>query len=146
MKQFISKPATSICKLVEQCKTEGSVKPTEDVVINSLDARFQCGMHPRNWCDNLDSAYKCSSFEKCLLAWSETSFKYVLKPQVEEVGLNEGELNEEKTCGFCIFLFNKLQSILQQNATEVDVQQYLEGACSLLPTKDEADIVNNIAP
>lgn len=68
-----------------------------------------------------------------------TSSAYHLKPQDSLEA--EPNVAGEKTCGFCIFLFNKLHEVLEQNQTEIDIEQYLLGACALLPTKDEANKV-----
>ena len=65
--------------------------------------------------------------------------KNPLKPQDSlEAKLNVGS---EKTCGFCLFLINRLHDVLQQNQTEVDIEQYLLSACALLPTKNESNKV-----
>lgn len=136
-------PATSICRLLEQCKPKqlidhgGLVAGRNDGDV-AFDARFDCGLHPRHHCDNLESAHKCSSFETCMRNWIQPGYQYVLNVQQSSV---DAELTSQKTCGFCIFLFNKLHSALELNETEVDVEQYLMGACSLLPTKGETDMV-----
>lgn len=109
----------------------------------AVDARFECGLHPRHHCDSLETAQKCSSFDRCLREWTKQDNKYVLNVEQQSSGLlgNDEQLGEKKTCGFCIFLFNKLHAALELNETEIDIEQYLEGACSLLPTKGEADLV-----
>ena len=49
---------------------------------------------------------------------------------------------DQRTCGFCVFVFTKLQSIIQQNSTEANIKSYLESACSILPSKAETENVN----
>lgn len=97
------------------------------------DNRFKCGLHPRNWCDSLETSKRCDSFENCLAKWSKTAIKYKSK-EIDSAKSPE-MVNSQKTCGFCIYVFNKLQQALQQNETEVEIRDYLEGACTLLPTE-----------
>lgn len=125
-------PASTICKLLDQCKAKETNKEEQD---EGFDHRFKCGVHPRQRCDTLDNAKRCSTFDKCMSQW--TSSAYHLKPQDSLEA--EPNVAGEKTCGFCIFLFNKLHEVLEQNQTEIDIEQYLLGACALLPTKDEAN-------
>lgn len=126
----------AICKLLSQCDDEHfSEEKTNDQsqVEYKYDSRFKCGIHPRNWCDNLETAKRCDSFETCLTKWS--SLKYKLKESLKET-----KDNSERTCGFCTFIFQKLQQTLQQNSTEVNVKDYLEGACTLLPAQNLTEL------
>ena len=112
---------------------------TVDDFLLTNDFRFKCGMHPRNWCDSLKITRRCHAFDYCLVGWSRSSVKYEAKPINDESMKNmaSSEVTSQKTCGFCIFVFNKLQSVIQQNATQVEVKEYLEGACNLLPSQSE---------
>lgn len=143
--------ASSVCTLLRQCGDENekliiepehhqtsadlpeSDKVEVDDILLTNDLRFKCGMHPRNWCDNLKITRRCHAFDYCLVAWSKSGVKYQAKPLLTQIG----DVKSQKTCGFCVFVFNKLQSVIQQNATEVEVKEYLEGACNLLPSGDE---------
>lgn len=138
---MVIKSPSSICKLLDQCKPiqiidHGGLIAGGDV---QTDPRFKCGLHPRQHCDNLDTATRCASTASCFNQWSQSTQKYVLKPQSGDE--NVVDLKSQKTCGFCIFLFNKLHAALEQNDTEIDIEQYLMGACTLLPTKNETDMV-----
>ena len=110
----------------------------DDFLIRN-DKRFKCGMHPRNWCDSLKITRRCHAFDYCLAGWSKSTVKYTSKPLDSSSLLSKEELASQKACGFCIFVFNKLQSVMQQNATQVEVKEYLEGACSLLPSQSEVN-------
>lgn len=108
----------------------------EDQGEYKYDSRFKCGLHPRNWCDNLETSKRCDSFENCFSLWSKTTIKYKVK-EIETLNFKSPkEVVDQKTCGFCVFIFNKLQEVLQQNSTEVNIKDYLESACTLLPNKD----------
>ena len=110
-------------------------------VENDNDPRFECGIHPRFWCSSLAVAKRCNAFNNCLATWSKTSTKYVVKHVENENNFKDKEVMGQKTCGFCIFVFNKLQSFIEQNTTEASIRTYLESACSILPSKAETDTV-----
>ncbi|CAF0924419.1 unnamed protein product [Brachionus calyciflorus] len=128
-------PNESICKLIRQCDEnsfEIDEKPTDlNNVEYKFDTRFKCGLHPRNWCDTLETAKRCDVFETCLSKWS------TLKSKLKET---KSDQNSDKTCGFCLFIFQKLHQALQQNSTEVNVKDYLEGACTLLPSQQITEL------
>lgn len=129
-------PSHSICALLRQCEpkettkiVEQEIQPVEndeqmtgidDLVLNN-DFRFKCGIHPRNWCDSLQITRRCNAFNYCLAGWAKSGVKYDVKPISDEslTSTNKDEVMSQKTCGFCVFIFNKLQSVLQQNATQV---------------------------
>ena len=140
--------------MIEQCdKTGKSVendehqKPVGTNPIDSLnvesmnDPRFECGLHPRNWCTNIETAKKCNAFNTCLANWAKSNAKYVVKPLPNENDFSNKDVMDQKTCGFCIFVFNKVQSVIQQNSTEASIRGYLESACSILPSKSETESV-----
>ena len=148
-------PATTVCSLLRQCNDDSELVETEQTVPSSSDdsdqtsvvsideflltndRRFKCGMHPRNWCDNLKVTRRCQAFDYCLAGWAKSPVKYSVKPVVADASSSVAELASQKACGFCVFVFNKLQSVMQQNATQVEVKEYLEGACNLLPSQEE---------
>jgi hypothetical protein len=105
------------------------------------DPRFDCGIHPRFWCTTLAVAKRCNAFNNCLATWSKSVTKYVVKPTENENDFNDKEVMGQKTCGFCVFVFTKLQSFVEQNTTEATIRTYLESACSILPSKAETDTV-----
>lgn len=105
------------------------------------DPRFECGLHPRNWCTNIETAKKCNAFNTCLANWAKSNAKYVVKPLPNENDFSNKDVMDQKTCGFCIFVFNKVQSVIQQNSTEASIRGYLESACSILPSKSETESV-----
>jgi len=146
-------PSETICNLIEQCdsskpaepKTESdqseSVDPSDLLNLESQkDARFECGLHPRHWCTNLETAKRCNAFNTCLANWAKSNAKYVVKPiEGNQNSAATRDAMDQKTCGFCIFVFTKLQSVIQQNSTEASIRSYLESACAILPSKTETD-------
>lgn len=46
--------------------------------------------------------------------------------------------HDQKSCSFCVYVFDKLETFLQSNV-EVNVKQYLQSACALLPSKDKSN-------
>ena len=140
-----------ICQLIEQCdtmKTEqrGGSNPIDLLNVEAdNDPRFECGLHPRNWCTSIATAKRCNAFNTCLANWSKSNAKFVVKPIKNENNKNDfksKEAMDQRTCGFCVFVFTKLQSIIQQNSTEANIKSYLESACSILPSKAETENVN----
>lgn len=129
-------PSQAICTLLRQCEqkettqlveqeidpadTDNQMTGIDDLVLNN-DFRFKCGIHPRNWCDNLQVTRRCNAFNYCLSGWAKSGVKYDVKPISDEslTLTSKDEVMSQKTCGFCVFIFNKLQSVLQQNATQV---------------------------
>ena len=127
-------------------KNKDESESTVDDFLIANDMRFKCGMHPRNWCDSLKVTRRCHAFDYCLAGWSKSTVKYTSKPITSQDAslMTKEELSSQKACGFCIFVFNKLQSVIQQNATQVEVKEYLEGACSLLPSQSEVNDCLNL--
>ncbi len=136
-----------ICQLIEQCdtmKTEQRGSNPIDLlnVEADNDPRFECGLHPRNWCTSIATAKRCNAFNTCLANWSKSNAKFVVKPIENKNDFKSKEAMDQRTCGFCVFVFTKLQSIIQQNSTEANIKSYLESACSILPSKAETENVN----
>jgi hypothetical protein len=108
------------------------------------DHRFECGLHPRYWCSNLETARKCNALKSCMQQWAQSTIGFKAKEldqkQLTNSQQQQKQLVSQKTCGFCIFVFNKLQTSLQQNATEINIEEYLKGACGLLPGKEESEV------
>lgn len=76
------------------------------------------------------------------MKWGQSSFKYVVKQDEKFTNsLSSAQVTEQKTCGYCIFIFTKLHDILEQNQTEFDMELYLKGACALLPDQKQTDLV-----
>lgn len=48
------------------------------------------------------------------------------------------EAQSDSSCTFCVYVVKKLQNILAQNSTEVDIETYLKNFCSLLPSKQQS--------
>lgn len=105
------------------------------------DPRFECGIHPRFWCTTLAVAKRCNAFNNCLATWSKSNAKYTVKPVENGNDFKDKNVMGQKTCGFCVFVFTKLQSVMQQNSTEASIRVYLESACSILPSKAETNTV-----
>ncbi len=99
------------------------------------DARFACGLHPRNWCDSLETATRCSTYDQCLkVTWSAQQNK--LKELTS--ALSEEDSIKQKSCAFCVHIVEKLQELFAENK-QVDVKRYLTSSCSLLPSKEMSD-------
>ncbi len=96
------------------------------------DNRFECGLHPRNWCDNIESAMKCNAFDACVKnTWS--------KMNLNQVKLLKQNAAEAKSCSFCIYSHEKLQEILKEHPEEVHIKNYLTSACEILPSRELSD-------
>ena len=130
-------PAQSICELLNECSSFSSHKRLENIV----DLRFKCGIHPRHWCDSIQNARQCNSVESCMNHWSQSKINYRARELDSDSvkSFSPDEINSQKTCGFCVFIFNKLQAVVQQNQTEINLQEYLHSACKLLPTEAYAN-------
>lgn len=74
-----------------------------------------CEKGPSYWCSSVEMAKNCNKLSYCQ---------------------GTHATSDKSLCGFCIWTFNKIHELLQKNSTELDVQQLLLEACSLLP--DEA--------
>jgi len=118
-------PSESICKLIDQCEPK-------KVIDSEIKAPEGCYL--ANICESFDMAARCGFMSVCLKEW-KTSKKYQLK-QTNHNLLTESQINEENVCGFCIYIMNQYQSIIQQNTTETDVSNYFSSACRLLPTPE----------
>jgi hypothetical protein len=70
---------------------------------------------PSYWCSSIEIAKKCDKLNYCQ---------------------GDDATSAKSLCGFCIWTFNKIHELLQKNSTELDVQQFLLEACSLLPSED----------
>ncbi|RNA12359.1 proactivator polypeptide-like [Brachionus plicatilis] len=126
-------PSESICTLLDQCNEHKLVDHNH--IEYKFDSRFKCGIHPRNWCDTLETAKRCDSLDTCFSQWSRLKFK--LKDSIDS---ESAKLNSEKTCGFCLYIFQKLRQSILENSTEINVRDYLEGACTLLPSQNLTDL------
>jgi hypothetical protein len=115
----------------EQSKSQ-EINTIEDL---NEDKRFKCGIHPRNWCNTIETARKCNAVDFCLINWKNSNVKYELKESQKSSSLEIKE-NDSRICGFCVFVFGKIQAVLQQNSTEEAILNYLEGSCNLLPQQD----------
>lgn len=132
-----------ICELLKQCDEKQQVRKPEINSFNYLneDSRFECGIHPRNWCNTIESARHCNAVDYCLINWSTTTQKYTAK-KIDELEATKNDVEkyqDQRICGFCVFVFTKVQSVIQQNSTEEAILSYLEGACNLLPQQDIID-------
>ena len=128
-------PSESICRLLDKCDS----KPPTQQQAKSLPS-----CTAQNQCDSLDMAIKCSNKDECMKQWISSPKKYQLKKAtgLELTKQTEKDLNEERACGFCIFVVTKYQSLIAQNKTEAELKNYLESACRLLPTSDLQKKVN----
>jgi len=70
-------------------------------------------------------------------------WKIMPKTQIKQSNaeMTQKQLNDENTCGFCIFILTKYQNIISENSTEVDALNYLDSACRLLPSSELAQQV-----
>lgn len=119
--------------MLEQCGDQKLVDHNQ--IEFKFDSRFKCGIHPRSWCETLETAKRCDSMDTCFSQWSRLKFK--LK---DSISADNAKLDSEKTCGFCLFIFQKLRQSILENSTEINVKDYLEGACTLLPSKNLTDL------
>ena len=94
----------------------------EHLLIKELDHRFECGVHPRHWCEDLEISLKCNSFDACLRTWALSPQKYQAVKKLDEPS-DKDLIVSHKTCGFCIFVFTELLKKLQENSTEVKIQE-----------------------
>jgi len=117
-------PSESICRLIDQCDKKSSIV---DKIVKTDMTRCSSENH----CANLDMAVRCSVLEQCMQQWTKSPKRYQLKQS--KIELPQKELNEENTCGFCIFIMTKYQNVIAQNTTEIDAKNYLESACRLVP-------------
>jgi saposin len=141
----ILKTKKAICELLNQCDYEGSSvdprksnhEPKNEKIfdIDGFDLRFKCGIHPRNWCNTIETARQCNATDYCLINWSKSPVKYHVK-QIPVNEMMKKESEPQRICSFCIFVFTKIQSVVLNNATEETILNYLEGSCNLLPQQD----------
>lgn len=130
-----------ICVLLGQCGVKKEmISPLEETHLDntahqSINAHFACGLHPRNWCDNLETARKCNCLDQCIDQWSVN--KYQLKADLTTKDLES--ILAMKTCEFCLYSFEKLTSALQDTENKLDTKEYLSKSCSLLPSKRDVD-------
>jgi hypothetical protein len=100
------------------------------------DARFACGLHPRNWCDSLETATRCSAYDQCLKATWATQ-KNTLKKLTS--ALSERDGIKQKSCAFCMHIVEKLQELFTEKK-EANVKNYLTSSCAILPSKEMSDL------
>lgn len=110
----------SICHLINQCEKKSVIKPP----VTRCDSQ--------NVCSNLAMSVKCSSFPLCLEQWKQQSFQF----KKSATKLAHVEDSKEKSCGFCIYIFTEIQKVIQQNQTEINVENYLKSGCNLIPNGD----------
>lgn len=115
-------PSASICRLINQCEPTHQKEPTIPEVSTRCNSE--------NVCENLDMAVRCSMVPHCMTQWKSSTVRHQLKKTGQDLS------NEEKTCGFCIFLMTKYQEFIAQNTTETEVMDYLNSGCRLLPTAE----------
>ena len=73
-----------------------------------------------------------------MINWAKSSVKYAAK-SFGDAPLPADERELKDTCDYCMNIFNKLQDVLDQNATEEHIKDYLDGACRVLPTAKLVD-------
>ena len=148
---MLFKTPSSVCQLLGQCS---KLAGHDDVTINEIqkaskavnskkdastrssssngdlykkDILFTCGLHPRNWCDSLETASRCSAFNICMKGrWQQQSLDSQL------------DTSDQKTCAFCTYVFEQLQGMFS-DGKEVNVKNYLMSACKLCPEKEAVD-------
>lgn len=120
-------PSVSICKLINQCEL------TPEPVVPNVSNRC----NSENTCMNLDMAVRCSMVPQCMTQWKSSPVKHQLKETINKNKYNTEHLsNDQKACGFCIFVITKYQEIIAQNKTETEILDFLNSGCRLLPTAE----------
>ncbi|KAK1164440.1 hypothetical protein AOXY_G14742 [Acipenser oxyrinchus oxyrinchus] len=101
-------------------------------VASPLLGKEQCAKGPPYWCQNVKTASQCGAVAHCQQnIWNKPTAKSVL-------------------CDLCKEVLGVVGNLLKDNATEAEIQGYLEKACQLIPDQgmsDECkDMVDNYFP
>jgi hypothetical protein len=114
----------TLCRLMDICSKESVTEPPATEKPQILGSN-RCTWGPSYWCSSLSNSRECSSIDHCSnRVWSQQSIEK--KPQ-------------DILCQYCELTIEKLRAIISDNATEINVEKLLSGACSMLPTKDAID-------
>ncbi|CAF3821446.1 unnamed protein product, partial [Rotaria sordida] len=114
----------TLCHLMSICSDEPVTEPpsTEKPIILGQN---RCTWGPSYWCSSLSNSRECSSIDHCSnKIWSQQSIEK--KPN-------------DNICQYCEFTIQKLRNIIDDEKTEINVEKWLSGACSMLPTKESID-------
>jgi hypothetical protein len=101
-----------------------------------INSQFACGIHPRNWCDNIETARRCNVIDNCISQWSYSNIIY--KQKKDETSDELEIMLEQKKCGFCQFIYGKLEN---QNSADskLDAKDYLRRSCNLMPSQSDVE-------
>ncbi|CAF1001411.1 unnamed protein product [Adineta ricciae] len=119
-----NKRYTTLCHLMDICLIEPVTEKSTTEKPMPL-GQNRCTWGPSYWCSSLSNSRECSSIGHCSnRVWSKQAIQK--KPN-------------DNICQYCEFTIQKLRAIVQDNKTEMDVEKWLSGACSMLPTKEAID-------
>ncbi|CAF1099474.1 unnamed protein product [Adineta steineri] len=119
-----NKRYATLCHLMDICSNE-PVEETSTTEKPMLLGHKRCTWGPSYWCSSLSNTRECSSIDHCSdKVWSQQSIQK--KPN-------------DNICQYCEFTIEKLRVIIQDNKTEINIEKWLSGACSMLPTKESID-------
>ncbi|UJR26418.1 hypothetical protein I4U23_007750 [Adineta vaga] len=119
-----NKRYATLCHLMDICSVEPKSETSTTEKPMPLGQK-RCTWGPSYWCSSLSNSRECSSMEHCTnKVWSQQGIQK--KPN-------------DNICQYCEFTVQKLRSIIEDNQTEIDVEKWLSGACSMLPTKESID-------
>ncbi|CAF3355329.1 unnamed protein product [Rotaria socialis] len=110
----------TLCRLMSIC-TSGSTTEKSPIIVG----QHQCTWGPSFWCSSLSNTRQCNSIDHCSKqVWSQQAIQHK---------------ENDNICQYCEYVITKLRSILAENKTEIDLEKWLSGACSMLASKDKID-------
>ncbi|CAF0857235.1 unnamed protein product, partial [Didymodactylos carnosus] len=115
----------TLCRLMKACDVQEQKPELPESITQKqiLVGGKRCTWGPSYWCSSLQNAHECQSVKHCST----------------KVWPNQLVNEKDNICQYCEFALTKLRRILETNETEITVDKYLAGACSMLPTKELID-------
>ncbi|CAF3652448.1 unnamed protein product [Adineta steineri] len=115
-----NKRYATICRLMSICSSEPTIENPPVIV-----GQKRCTWGPSYWCSSLSNSRECAATVHCSnKVWSQQAIE---------------KKKNDNICQYCEFVIGKLRSFINDNTTEINVEKWLSGACSMLQTKDAVD-------
>ncbi|CAF0969540.1 unnamed protein product [Rotaria sordida] len=110
----------TLCRLMNMCTSE---PVTEKSPVNL--GRNRCTWGPAYWCSSLSNTRECNSIEHCSKQiWSQQAIE---------------KKENDSVCQYCEYIIKRLHTIINDNTTQINVENWLAEACLMLKKQEMID-------